>query len=109
MPCAGHERFPCTFVRITNLTPGKQYLFAVVGYDEAGAYSPVFSLNENLLQMYVTFASVIGPRIRVYNTIIDYTYPGGGYTLDPLRWIPVEVPAGQVVVQGARRCFARVR
>jgi len=86
-----------SFVRITNLTPGKQYLFAVVGYDEAGAYSPVFSLFENLLQMYVSFASVIGPRIRVYNTIIDFTYDSGGYTLDPLRWIPVEVPAGTPV------------
>jgi hypothetical protein len=83
-----------TFVRLTNLTPGKQYLFALVGYDEAGAYSPLFSLYDNLLQMYVTFASVIGPRIRVYNTIVDFTYDSGGYTVDPLRWIAVESAAG---------------
>ena len=83
-----------TFVRFTDLTPGNQYLFAVVAYDEAGAYSPVFSLYDNLLQMYVTYASTTGPRIHVYNEVIDFTYESGGYTVDPYRWIVVEAGAG---------------
>jgi hypothetical protein len=81
-------------VRLTNLTPSRQYLFAVVAYDEAGAYSPVFSLFENMLQMYVTLAASIGPRIHIFNSIIDFTYDSGGYTIDPLRWVRIEAGAG---------------
>ncbi len=83
-----------TFVRFTNLTPGRQYLFAVVAFDEAGAYSPVFSLFDNMLQMYVTYAATIGPRIHIFNTIIDFTYDSGGYTADPLRWVRIEAGTG---------------
>ena len=80
-----------TFVRLTNLTPRDQWLFAVVAFDEAGAYSPVFSLSENLLQMEVA-VSATGPRIHVFNSSVDFTYPSGGYSADPSRWIPVEAP-----------------
>ena len=83
-----------TFVRYTNLTPSSAYIFVVVGFDEAGAYSPVFSLYENMLQMYVTLAASNGPLIHVWNSFVDYTYASGGYTLDPSRWIPVEAPHG---------------
>jgi hypothetical protein len=85
-----------TFARVTDLTPGSQYLFVVVAYDEAGAYSPVFSLYENMLQMFVTL-SATGPRIHVSSEMIDFTYESGGYTVDPLRWIPVEVGHGEPV------------
>ncbi|MEO7868966.1 MAG: hypothetical protein ABIU54_15115, partial [Candidatus Eisenbacteria bacterium] len=54
-----------TSVRYTNLTPGSQYLFVVIGYDEAGAYSPIFSLNSNMLLFGVGFASTNGPIISV--------------------------------------------
>jgi hypothetical protein len=84
------------FVRLTDLTPGSRYLFAVVAFDEAGAYSPVFSLFENILQMYVT-VSAMGPRIHVFNEFIDFTYDSGGYTVDPLRWIRVEAPHGSPI------------
>ena len=33
------------------------------------------------------------PRIHVWSTFLDFLYDAGGYSLDPLRQIPVEVPA----------------
>ncbi len=81
------------FVQFTNLTPNKSYLFVLIGFDEAGAYSPVFSLNSNMLQLTVGFASSNGPRIHIFNQFIDFTYQSGGYSTDPLRWINIEVPS----------------
>ncbi len=79
----------------TNLTPGSQHVFVVVAFDEAGAYSPVFSLDENMLQMSVGLAGVLGPLIHIFNEIVDFTYDSGGYTADQLRWIRIEAAAGQ--------------
>ncbi len=81
------------FVQFTNLTPGKSYLFVVIGFDEAGAYSPVFSLNSNMLQLTAGFASANGPKIHIFNQYIDFVYQSGGYSTDPLRWINIEVPS----------------
>ncbi len=81
------------FVQFTNLTPNKSYLFVLIGFDEAGAYSPVFTLNSNMLQLTVGFASSNGPRIHIFNQFIDFTYESGGYSTDPLRWINIEVPS----------------
>jgi hypothetical protein len=82
------------FVQFTNLTPGKSYLFVLIGFDEAGAYSPVFTLNSNMLQLTAGYAASNGPRIRFFNQYIDYTYESGGYSPDPLREVPIEVPSG---------------
>jgi len=82
------------FVQFTNLTPGKSYLFVVIGFDEAGAYSPVFTLNSNMLQLTAGFAASNGPRIRFFNQFIDFTYESGGYSADPLREVPIEIPSG---------------
>jgi hypothetical protein len=81
------------FVQKTNLTPGNTYLFALIGYDEAGAYSPVFSLNSNMLRLSPGYASSNGPLIHIYNTYINFMYDSGGYSTDPLREIPIEVPS----------------
>jgi hypothetical protein len=81
------------FVQFTNLTPGNSYLFVVIGFDEAGAYSPVFDLNSNILQLAAGFASANGPRIHIFNQFIDFVYDSGGYSTDPLREIPIEVPS----------------
>src|SRR5260221_11161600 len=80
------------FVQFTNLTPDKSYLFALIGFDEAGAYSPVFDLNSNLLQLAVGKAVSLGPKIHIFNQYIDFLYDSGGYSTDPLREIPVEIP-----------------
>jgi hypothetical protein len=81
------------FVQFTNLTPGTPYMFVLIGYDEAGAYSPVFSLNSNMLRLSPGFASSNGPLIHIFNTYINFAYDSGGYSTDPLREIPIEVPS----------------
>lgn len=86
-----------TSVRYTNLSPRAEYLFALIGEDEAGALTPYLSLDENLINVGVTEAGGLGPRIRVVSEFVDFTYASGGYTADPLRWIRVEVPAGPPV------------
>lgn len=84
-----------TTVRYTNLTPGSEYMFVVIGYDEAGAYSPVFTLNSNILLFGVGFASTNGPRFFVGNEFFNYLYPGGGYTTDELAIVKIEVAANR--------------
>ena len=86
-----------TFAHFTNLTPKSRWLFVVVAFDEAGAYSALFSPDANMLQLEVTTANETGPRIHVYNEFLDFTYDSGGYTVDPLRWIPLEAAAGTVL------------
>jgi len=80
------------FVQFTNLTPKKSYLFVVIGFDEAGAYSPVFTLNSNCLWLEAGFASSNGPKIHIFNQFIDFIYESAGYSPDPLREINIEVP-----------------
>src|SRR5262249_56054707 len=75
-----------------DLGRGKSYVFVVIAFDEAGAYSPVFTLNSNCLQLTAGFAASNGPKIRIFNKFIDFVYLSGGYSTDPLREIPVEVP-----------------
>src|SRR5262249_45397566 len=43
--------------QFTSLVVGQDYMFVVVAFDEAGAYSPVFDQNSNMLNMRVTFAA----------------------------------------------------
>ena len=83
-----------TVARYTNLAPKSEWLFVVVAIDEAGAYSPVFSPDENMLHMVVSTASENGPLIHVFNEFVDFTYDSGGYTADPLRWVRLEAPFG---------------
>ena len=91
-----------TFTTYTNLIPDSRYLFVVVGFDEAGAYSPVWSRNFNMLDMLVTFAGNNGPIITIFNEFFNFTYSTGGYSLDPSAYIrpggrDIEVPARQPV------------
>lgn len=84
-----------TRIRFANLAIGKSYLFVVVGLDEAGAYSPVFSLDENMLAFRIGIGNEFAPRIHVFNSYIDFTYTGGGYTTNPDREIRLEMPANE--------------
>ena len=88
------------FVQFTNLTPNKSYLFVLIGFDEAGAYSPIFNLNTNMLQFTAGFAGTNGPRIHIFNQFIDFSYQSGGYTTDPLREIPIEIPSHRPIQIG---------
>ncbi|HET7225616.1 MAG TPA: hypothetical protein VFK69_07845 [Candidatus Eisenbacteria bacterium] len=82
-----------TFRKYTNLTPDSRYLFVVIAIDEAGAYSPIFSLDTNMLRLQVGFAGQLGPVITMFNSFFSFTYPSGGFTLDPSRVVPLDVPA----------------
>ncbi len=86
-----------TQVQYTNLVPDQLYIFAVTGFDEAGAYDPVFSTNTNLLRFAVTFAGTLGPQICMFNEFFNFCYQTGGYANDPTRYFNVEVPEGQAV------------
>lgn len=81
-----------TTVQRTNLTPGADYVFALVGFDEAGAYTPTFSYDVNVLQMRAQLASAGGPKITMFNEFFQYTYTRGSYSTDQSAWVPLEVP-----------------
>lgn len=87
-----------TQVQLTNLTPDAEYVFCVIGFDEAGAYSPIFTFSSNCLYFRVTFAGPRNPRITMFNEFFLYEYPQGSYEpLNPFRWVNLEVPAGQPI------------
>ena len=83
-----------TTVQFTNLTPGQQYLFVLVGFDEAGAFSPQFDLDSSMLLFNVGFASTNGPKFSVGNSFFFFQYASGGYTTDELAIIKIETAAG---------------
>jgi len=76
-----------------NLVPSSTYMFVVTGFDEAGAYDPVFTLGRNILKFSVTFAGTAGPVITMFNQYFFYQYPDGGYDQRETRWFHLEVPA----------------
>ena len=86
-----------TQVQFTNLTPGSEYVFTVIGFDEAGAYSPLFDFTTNMITLRVGFAGVLGPRITMFNEFFNYTYPTGGYCVCEKAQVKVEFPGLQKI------------
>jgi hypothetical protein len=86
-----------TTAQFTNLNPNAEYIFVVVGFDEAGAYSPVFTFDSNMLRFTVGFAGTLGPVISMFNEFFFYHYSGGGWTPTPSAWVNIEVPAAQPI------------
>ncbi len=86
-----------TFVHLDNLTPNKSYMIAVNGFDEAGAYDPIFSLDRNMLRFQVGFPETLGPGLTLSASSFQYSYPSGSLSLDRQRWIDLEVPQGQAL------------
>ncbi len=84
-----------TTVQFTNLVPGAPYTFILAAFDEAGAYSPVFLYDKNMLRFTVGFAVSEGPKFTVYNESFFYKYRGSNYI--PANEVRLEVPAGQPV------------
>jgi hypothetical protein len=85
-----------TSVTYSNLAPGTPYLFAIIAIDEAGAYSPDFSLSANMLTM-IPQPGATGPAFRFWNEFFSYDAPFGGVFTDPGHWVNLEFPAGQPV------------
>jgi hypothetical protein len=65
----------------------------VVAIDEAGAYSPVFNANQNMLQVRVDPLKTLGPRITVFAPGLQYSFPSGGFFSDPVSFVKVEFAA----------------
>jgi hypothetical protein len=89
-----------TSLILHDLTPGQPYLFAIVAIDDAGAWSPVLSLFENLLQFDVEATALSGPRVTFHTELLTYEFPSGGTILDPLVWPRADFGAGSNVVVG---------
>jgi hypothetical protein len=88
---------PYTAAKYSNLVPGTDYLFMVVAQDNQGAFSQVFTLDSNMLNMRCTFANLGGPLLTFFNYGFSYTYPVGTYSTDPQYQVvfPAEVPASE--------------
>ena len=84
-----------TTVQFTGLVPNNEYLFVVIGYDEAGAYNADWSGNGNMLDMVVGYAGTLGPVITCWNEFFQYTMPTGGF--NPSVYVDLEIPAKLVV------------
>lgn len=70
-------------------------VFVVLAIDEAGAYSPAFSLEVNMLRLFVSDSPTLGPVFSVWNEYFSYSYASGGISTDPRSWIDLEVPAAR--------------
>src|SRR5262249_33435894 len=55
---AGWDSLPgdTTQKQFTGLTPDQEYVFAVVAFDEVGAYSPIFDFSNTMIFFKVTYA-----------------------------------------------------
>ncbi len=83
-----------TSIELHNLTPSQSYVLVVVAFDVAGAYSPVFSASENMLQFRVSTSSTLGPVLSLRGPTFEFTYSSGGFFTDPSSWIRTEFAAG---------------
>lgn len=72
-------------------------VFVVIAIDEAGAYSPAFSAEGNMLLLVVDDSPTLGPVFTIWNEFFNFTYPSGGYDSDPRSWINLEVPSTRPV------------
>jgi hypothetical protein len=83
-------------VYYTGLVPGSEYLFVVVAFGRSGAYSPVWSLDTNMLHMWCGYWEPVGPRITLYRPL-TFTYPDGGMPLplDSTSVPRLQVPASE--------------
>ena len=86
-----------TAVDFRNLVPNRRYVAVVVAFDEVGAYSPVMNFDVNMLFFTVSFAGLLGPKFTVFNESLFFTYPSGGFSLDPANFLRTEAPAGRPI------------
>lgn len=81
-----------TEVTIHDMTPGLK-LFVVVAFDEAGAFSPVFTLDENMLLFQVLYSNALGPKLTLSNEYLYYQFALPTYSYDPATYILADFPA----------------
>ena len=83
---------------LPSMATGVEHVLAVVSFDEAGAYSPVFSYDSNLLRFFCTFPSQLGPRLTIWNDSFNYTYASGSYNTDPSTYLHLDVSANRTII-----------
>jgi hypothetical protein len=83
-----------TFADYAALTPGKVWFFAVTGFDEAGAYDPLFTRDRNIL-VFQPSTQVVPPRITVFNDLFTYTQGNGSLDVSDARLVRASVPSGE--------------
>ena len=86
-----------TAVNFRDMVPNRKYVADVVAFDEVGAYSPVFNLDVNMLYFTVGYAGLLGPKFTLFNESFFYTFPSGGFSLDPATFVRTEAAAGRPV------------
>ena len=82
-----------TSVNLRDLTPNRRYVVAVIAIDEVGAYSPIMNLDQNMLFFTVSYAGLVGPKFTIYNESLFYSFPNGGFSLDPSLFLRTEAAA----------------
>lgn len=86
-----------TSVNLTGLRANQRYIFVVLAFDEAGAYSPVLNFDQNMLYFVVSYVGTLGPTLTVYNESFNYQFAGGSFSLDPQTWIRADLAADQPI------------
>ena len=66
----------------TGLPLFGNFIFALVGFDDAGTYTPIFSFENSLLRMRVTYITTGGPVFTVYGDTFRNMYRMGGFFAD---------------------------
>jgi hypothetical protein len=77
-------------VTLADLPAYGNGLFALVAVDAAGATTPYLLFDRNGLFFRGAPPGSTGPRIHVFNQLVDFTYASGGWYVDPLREIPIQ-------------------
>jgi hypothetical protein len=80
-------------VNLRDLVPGHDYMFIVVAFDQAGAYSPVFAASQNMLQFRIDATQSLGPKITIVMPGLSYTFPSGGFLSGPESYVRVDFAA----------------
>ncbi|MFN8586874.1 MAG: hypothetical protein U0704_03655 [Candidatus Eisenbacteria bacterium] len=85
------------FADLRGLVPAESpYVFAVVAQDEAGAWSPDWSMQTNLLRFIAELSGNASPRLAVVSPFVQYAQARGGIDpTDVASWLPIDVPGDQ--------------
>ena len=54
------------------------------------------NFDVNMLFFTVSFAGLLGPKFTVFNESLFFTYPSGGFSLDPANILRTEAPFTEV-------------
>ena len=83
-----------TRAQYRNLVTGSEYVFAVIAFDETGAYSPVFSLSLNILHFRVSYDGYPGLPLTVIGPGFEHTFTG----YDPSSQVSMDLEERRNVV-----------